>query len=55
MQHNISCKIVLSVHVLHAGKDPPLGIAQQIGGKFLKNRVLIPQDLRKEIGAQVEA
>ena len=38
------------VQVLHVVKDTTLGIVQSIGGKFLKNMALIPQDLCKEIG-----
>ena len=54
-QFNISCRLVMSVQVLHAVKYPTLGIVQSIGGKFLKNGGLIPQDLCKGIWVQVEA
>ena len=52
---NINCRLVFSVEVLHAVRDPTLGIAKSIGGKLLKNRGLIPYDMRKYIGAQEEA
>ena len=51
-QCNISCRLVLNVKVLHETRWSTLGIVQSIGGKFLTNRGLIPQDLCKEIGAQ---
>ena len=40
--------------MLYAIKDTTLGTAQSIGGKFQKNRGLIPQDLSKKIGTQAE-
>lgn len=52
-QCNTKCRLVLSVQVLHAINYQSLGIAQSFWRKLLKNMGQFPQDLRKEIGAQV--